>query len=107
MQLYTFNYLFSEIHQTPEKCDIPTRQRNHFLTDRGESKQTLIHENFEHGYPQSNVVLQFHLNLERCKQHEAACHPNKRDIINDVKLFPTVYTVYVIQSDFVLQNHVH
>ena len=48
-------------------------------------------KNFEYGYPHSNALLQFELNLERCKPHKAARHPMKCDIINDVKLFPTVY----------------
>ena len=43
------------------------------------------------GYPHSNALLQFHLKLELCKPHNAALHPTKYDIINDVKLFPTVY----------------
>ena len=38
----------------------------------------------------SNTLLQFHLKLERCKPHNAACYLMKCDVINDVKLFPTV-----------------
>ena len=43
------------------------------------------------------------------KPHKATCHPIKCDIINDVKLFPTVYSEYTvtncqfIQSDTELQ----
>ena len=48
-------------------------------------------ENFEYGYPHSYVLLQFSLKLKRCKPHKAARHPTKCDIINDVKLFRTVY----------------
>ena len=48
-------------------------------------------EKFEYGYPHSNALLQFHLTLECCKPHKTARHPTKCDIINDVKLFPTVY----------------
>ena len=48
-------------------------------------------ENFEYGYPQSNALLQFHLKLQSCKLHYAALHPTNCDIINDVKLFPTIY----------------
>ena len=67
----------------------------------------------ENGYPHSNVLLQFELKLERCKPHKASHHPTKYDIINDVKLFPTVYRwillqiLYVIQSDVALQTQVH
>ena len=38
-----------------------------------------------------NTLLQFCLKLELCKPHKAARHQTKCDIINDVKLFPTVY----------------
>ena len=41
--------------------------------------------------PHSNALLQFDLKLERCKPHKAPCHPTKGDVIDDVKLFPTVY----------------
>ena len=69
--------------------------------------------NFEYGYPHSNALLQFHLKLERCKPHNAAHHRTKGGVINDVKLFPTVYRrIYcrkfdVIQSDVALQKQVH
>ena len=48
-------------------------------------------ENFEYGYPHSNALLQFPLKLELSKPQKAARHPTKCDVINDVKLFPTVY----------------
>ena len=48
-------------------------------------------ENFEYGYPHSNAFLQFRLKLERCKPHKVARHPTKCDVIDDVKLFLTVY----------------
>ena len=77
-------------------------------------RYTSPNENFEYGYPHSNAVLQFELKFERCKPHSAARHPTKGDVINDVKLFPTVYRriycrkfFYVIQSDVALQTHVH
>ena len=38
-----------------------------------------------------HLLLLSHLKLERCKPHKAARHPTKCDVINDVKLFPTVY----------------
>ena len=53
-------------------------------------RYTSPNENFEYGYHHSNAFLQFHLKLECCKRHNAARHPTKCDIINDVKLFPTV-----------------
>ena len=46
-----------------------------------------------YGYPHSNAILQFKLKLELCKPHKAAHHPMKCNVINDVKLFPTGYTV--------------
>ena len=45
---------------------------------------------FIYGYRHSNALLQFHLKLEHCKAHNTARHPTRCDIINDVKLFPTV-----------------
>ena len=75
---------------------------------------TSPNENFEYGYPHSNALLQFELKLERCKPHKAARHPIKCDVINDVKLFPTVYRrIYcrkffdIIQSDVALQKQVY
>ena len=53
----------------------------------------------------------FCLKLEYCKPHNAAPHPKKCDIINDIILFPTVYRTAiifdVIQSDVALQKQVH
>ena len=40
--------------------------------------------------PHSNALLQFRLELKHCKPHKVARHPMKCDVINDVKLFPTV-----------------
>ena len=54
-------------------------------------RYTSPNENFEYGYPHSNALLQSRSTLERCKPHKAARHPTKYDVINDVKLFPTVY----------------
>ena len=48
-------------------------------------------ENFEYSYPHSNAFLQSHLKLECCKLHKTVCHQRKCDVINDVKLFLTVY----------------
>ena len=41
--------------------------------------------------PKSNALLQFCSELESWKPHKTARHPTKCDVINDVKLFPTVY----------------
>ena len=54
------------------------------------------------------------LKLKRGKPHKPACHPTKCDVINDVKLFATVYRrtpiplqiVDVVQSDVALQKQV-
>ena len=54
-------------------------------------RYTSPNENFEYDYPHSNALLQFELKFERCKPHNAARHLMKCDVINDVKLFPTVY----------------
>ena len=54
-------------------------------------RYTFPNEYFEYGYPHSNAFLQFRLKFERCKPHRVACHPTKCDVINDVKLFPTLY----------------
>ena len=59
---------------------------------------TSPNQNFECSYPHSNVLLQFRLKLKGCKPHNAACHPTKLDMINDVKLFLTVYRmIYCLQ----------
>ena len=59
-------------------------------------------------YPHSNAFMQFRLKFERCKQHRAPRHPTKCDIINDVKLFPTVSQMFeVIHSDVTLQTQEH
>ena len=74
---------------------------------------TSPNENFEYGYPHSNAPLQFELKLERCKPHIAARHSTKCDVINDVKLFPTVYRrIYcrkflTLSNQTLLQTHVH
>ena len=54
-------------------------------------RYTSPNENFEYGYPHSNAFLQFWLKLERCKPYKIERHPTICDVINDVKLFPTVY----------------
>ena len=37
------------------------------------------------------ILMQFPFKLEHCKPHKAACYPTKCEVIDDVKLFPTVY----------------
>ena len=57
-------------------------------------RYTFPNENYEyHGYPHCNALLQLHLKLKCCKPHKVACHARMCDIINDIKLFSTVYTV--------------
>ena len=65
---------------------------------------TSPNENFEYGYPHSNALLQFDFKLERCKPHKAARHPTKDDVIDDVKLFPTVYRRIYCRKFLTLSN---
>ena len=67
-------------------------------------RYTSPYENFEYGYRHSNALLQFELELERCKPHKAALHPTKCDVINDVKLFPTVYRRIYCRKFLALSN---
>ena len=48
-------------------------------------------------------------NLSVASWHKAAHHPTKFDVINGVKLLPTVYSQFfdVIQSDVALQKKLH
>ena len=54
---------------------------------------TASNENNEHGYPHSDTLHQFCLKFEGCKPQKSARDPTTCvcDVINDVKLFPTVY----------------
>ena len=83
-------------------------------------------ENFEYGYLHSNALLQFRLDFMQfksvanpkgvqgvhsnppppnlCKPHNAARHPRKCDVINDVKLFPTVYRRIYCRKFLTLSN---
>ena len=54
-------------------------------------RYTSPNEDFEYGYPHSCAFLKFCLKLECCKPHKAEHHPTICDVINDVKLFLTVY----------------
>ena len=67
-------------------------------------RYTSPNENFEYGYPHSNALLQFELKLERCKPHKTALNPTKCDVINDVKLFPTVYRRIYCRKFLALSN---
>ena len=67
-------------------------------------RYTSPNENFEYGYPHSNAYFHFDLKLERCKPHTAACHPSKGDVIDDVKLFPTVYHRIYCRKFLTLSN---
>ena len=42
-------------------------------------------------YLHSNALLQSCHKLKCCKPHKAVRHPTICEVINDVKLFPTVY----------------
>ena len=54
----------------------------------------------------SNALLQSRLKLDHCKPHKAARHQMKCDVINDVKLFPTVYRIagYIVANFLTLSN---
>ena len=73
----------------------------------------ILSEILFYGDAHSNSFLQFHLNLKRWKFQKSARHPTIWDVINDVKLFPTVsqdilsQIFDVIQSDVALQKQVH
>ena len=54
----------------------------------------------KYGNPHSHAILQFCLKLERFKPHNATCHPTKCDVINDIKLFPTVYCRIYCRANF-------
>ena len=67
-------------------------------------RYTAPNENFEYGYPHSNAFLQFRLKLERLKLHKAARHLTKCDVIDEVKLFPTVYRRIYCRKFLTLSN---
>ena len=67
-------------------------------------RYTSPNENFEYGYPHSNALLQFRLELERWKPHKAARHQTRCDVINNVKLFPTVYHRIYCRKFLTLSN---
>ena len=65
---------------------------------------TSTNDNFEYCYPHSNALLQFELKLERCKPNKVARHPTKCDVINDDKLYPTVYRRIYCRKFLTLSN---
>ena len=67
-------------------------------------RYTSPNENFEYGYPHSNALVQFRLKFERCKPHNIARYPTRCDVINDVKLFPTVYRRIYCRKFLTLSN---
>ena len=67
-------------------------------------RHTSSNENFEYGFPHSNALLQFRLKLDRCKPHNAHVIHRLCYIINDVKLFPTVYRRIYCRKFFTLSN---
>ena len=59
---------------------------------------TSRNEYLEYGYPHYNALMNLfaiksllHLKSELCKLHKAACHSTKCGVINDIKIFVTVY----------------
>ena len=67
-------------------------------------RYTSPNENFEYGYPHFNALLQFDLKSERCKPYRATRHPTKGDVIDDIKLFPTVYRRIYCRKFLTLSN---
>ena len=65
---------------------------------------TSPNENFEYCYPHCNALLQFRLEFERWKPHKAARQPMRSDVINFVKLFPTVYHRIYCRKFLTLSN---
>ena len=62
---------------------------------------TSQNESFYYSYPHSNALLQFRLELERCKPHKASHHPKKCDVINDLKQLKTVCMLqYILAQVF-------
>ena len=55
-----------------------------------------LRKKIEYGYPHSNALLQFGVEWERCKPHNAARHLMKCDIINDAKLFLQYIAGYTV-----------
>ena len=101
---YTVGNVYSDARAEPQNV-ISERTSNDIATQMKKN---------ECNNPHSNALLQFCLELERWKPHKAACHPTRCGVINDVRLFPTVYRrihcsnfLDVIQSDVSLQNQVH
>ena len=60
--------------------------------------------NFDYGYPHSNALMSFRLELEHCKPYKAARHPTKCDVNDDVELFPTVYRRIYCRKFLTLSN---
>ena len=67
-------------------------------------RYTSPNENFKCGYLNSNALLQFCLKLERCKPHNAAHHLMKYDVINNVRMYPTVYRRIYCRKFLTLSN---
>ena len=65
---------------------------------------TSTNESFEYGYPHFIALLQFRRKMERFKLHIATRCLMKCDIINDVKLFPTVYCRIYCHKFLTLSN---
>ena len=74
------------------------------ISERISDDTTSPNEYFEYGYPHSNALLQSHPKLECSKPHKAACQPTKCDVVNEVKLFPTVYCRIYYRKFLTLSN---
>ena len=54
------------------------------------------------------ILLRFYsFKFEHCKPHKVARHPTKDDVINDVKLFPTVYRSIYCRKFLMLFNQTY
>ena len=96
------NFSFTVMHE--QSC------KTLFMTIHPTNIYTTQNENFEYGYPNSiaQYLCLFTINLYFISNwsitiqdyylHKVACSPTKCDIIDDVKLFSTVYRGYIIAN---------
>ena len=94
---FTFRYIVQKTDKTWQEKALRF-EFNHIKLDLHRYIQQYT---FPYGYSHSNALLQSCLKLEHCKLHKAARHPVKCDVINDVKLFPTVGMTLYNQKLFV------
>ena len=60
-----------------------------------------------YGYPYSNALLQFCLKLKPCEEHKSTCPTMKCDVMNEIKLFPTVYPRRPYMLGYTIANFRH